>query len=80
MDGMEPVGEISDERWEKVFAVNTNCYALYAYGDKIFLAQGHGVFVNNISAGGLYGARAGAAYTASKHAVVGLTKYSLYVC
>lgn len=23
MDGMEPVGEISNERWEKIFAVNT---------------------------------------------------------
>ncbi len=23
MDGMEPVGEVTDERWEKVFAVNT---------------------------------------------------------
>lgn len=75
MDGMEPVGEISDERWEKVFAVNTTAVMRsMRMATEIFLAQGHGVFVNNISAGGLYGARAGAAYTASKHAVVGLTK------
>ena len=33
-----------------------------------------GIIVNIASAGGLYGARAGAAYTASKHAVVGFTK------
>ena len=37
------------------------------------------MIVNNISAGGLRGARAGAAYTASKHAVTGLTKNTAYM-
>jgi NAD(P)-dependent dehydrogenase (short-subunit alcohol dehydrogenase family) len=37
-------------------------------------AQGHGVIINTASVGGLYGSRAGIAYTASKHAVVGMTK------
>lgn len=36
--------------------------------------QGHGVIVNVASAAGLGGGFAGAAYTASKHAVVGLTR------
>ncbi|CAM5359240.1 3-ketoacyl-ACP reductase OS=Lysinibacillus sphaericus OX=1421 GN=LS41612_14130 PE=4 SV=1 [Lysinibacillus sphaericus] len=80
MDGMEPVGEISDERWDKVFAVNTTAVMRsMRMATEIFLEQGHGVFVNNISAGGLYGARAGAAYTASKHAVVGLTKNTAFM-
>lgn len=80
MDGMEPVGEISDERWDKIFAVNTTAVMRsMRLATEIFLAQGHGVFVNNISAGGLYGARAGAAYTASKHAVVGLTKNTAFM-
>lgn len=75
MDGMEPVGELSDERWDKLFAVNTTAVMkTMRKAVNIFLEQGHGVIVNNISAGGLMGARAGAAYTASKHAVVGLTK------
>lgn len=75
MDGMEPVGEVSDERWEKVFAVNTVAVMKsMRIAVNLFLEQGHGTIVNNISAGGLFGARAGAAYTASKHAVVGLTK------
>lgn len=75
MDGMEPVGEISDERWDRIFAVNTRgVMQAMRIATNIFLEQGHGVIVNNISAGGLYGARAGAAYTASKHAVAGLTK------
>lgn len=75
MDGMEPVGELSDDRWDKLFAVNTTAVMKsMRKAVNIFLEQGHGVIVNNISAGGLMGARAGAAYTASKHAVVGLTK------
>ena len=45
----------------------------------LFLERGHGVIVNNISVGGLYGARAGAAYVASKHAVTGLTKNTAYM-
>ncbi|SOC23458.1 NAD(P)-dependent dehydrogenase (short-subunit alcohol dehydrogenase family) [Ureibacillus xyleni] len=80
MDGMEPVGEISDERWDKVFAVNTKAVMQsMRIATNLFLEQGHGVIVNNISAGGLYGARAGAAYTASKHAVVGLTKNTAFM-
>ncbi len=75
MDGMEPVGEITDEKWDRIFAVNTRgVMQAMRIAVNIFLEQGHGVIVNNISAGGLYGARAGAAYVASKHAVTGLTK------
>lgn len=80
MDGMEPVGEISDEKWDRVFAVNTTgVMRAMRIATNIFLEQGHGVIVNNISAGGLRGARAGAAYTASKHAVTGLTKNTAYM-
>lgn len=80
MDGMEPVGEISNERWEKIFAVNTvSVMKSMRIAVDLFTKQGHGVIVNNISAGGLYGARAGAAYTASKHSVVGLTKNTAFM-
>ncbi len=80
MDGMEPVGEISNDRWEKIFAVNTvSVMKSMRIAVDLFTKQGHGVIVNNISAGGLYGARAGAAYTASKHAVVGLTKNTAFM-
>jgi len=80
MDGMEPVGEISDERWERVFSVNTyGVMRAMRIAVNLFLEQGHGVIVNNISVGGLYGTRAGAAYTASKHAVTGLTKNTGYM-
>lgn len=80
MDGMEPVGEISDEKWDRIFAVNTTgVMKAMRIATNLFLEQGHGVIVNNISAGGLRGARAGAAYTASKHAVTGLTKNTAYM-
>lgn len=80
MDGMEPVGEITNQRWDLVFSVNTTAVMqTMRLATDIFLKQGHGVIVNNISAGGLYGARAGAAYTASKHAVVGLTKNTAFM-
>ena len=80
MDGMEPVGEITDEKWDRVFSVNTRgVMQSMRIATNIFLEQGHGVIVNNISAGGLRGARAGAAYTASKHAVAGLTANTGYM-
>lgn len=80
MDGMEPVNEIEDARWDKIFAVNTtSVMKSMRIASNLFLEQGYGVIVNNISAGGLYGGRAGGAYTASKHAVVGLTKNTAFM-
>lgn len=80
MDGMEPVGELTDEVWERVFAVNTTAVMRsMRLAVDLFLQQGYGTIVNNISVGGLNGGRAGAAYTASKHAVVGLTKNTAFM-
>lgn len=75
MDNFEPVGDIQDANWERIFAVNTTgVMRATRKVIPIFLAKQKGVIVNIASVGGLYGARAGATYTASKHAVVGLTK------
>jgi NAD(P)-dependent dehydrogenase (short-subunit alcohol dehydrogenase family) len=75
MDNFEPAGDIEDEKWERVFAVNTtSVMRATRKALPIFLAKESGVIINVASAGGLQGARAGAAYTASKHAVVGFTK------
>ena len=80
MDGMEPVNEITDDRWDLVFAVNTtSVMKSMRLATNIFLEQGHGVIINNISVGGLNGGRSGAAYAASKHAVVGLTKNTAFM-
>jgi len=75
MDNMAAVGDVSDERWDLVFDVNTKgVMRAIRKALPIFLEKGKGVIVNIASTGGFSGAHAGAAYTASKHAVVGLTK------
>ncbi|WP_238654943.1 SDR family oxidoreductase [Paenibacillus piscarius] len=75
MDNFEPAGEIEDESWERVLAVNTTSVMRATRKVlPIFLAKQQGVIINVASVGGLFGARAGAAYTASKHAVIGFTK------
>lgn len=75
MDNFAPVGDVTDQLWEKVFAVNvTGTMRTMRQAMPIFLDKEAGIIINIASVGGLYGSRAGAAYTASKHAVVGLTK------
>ncbi|SFH26771.1 short chain dehydrogenase [Desulfotomaculum arcticum] len=75
MDNFEPAGDIEDDNWERIFAINTtSVMRATRKALPIFLEKQQGVIVNIASAGGLAGARAGAAYTASKHAVVGFTK------
>ena len=58
----------------KDFRRNVMGYAAIRKVLPIFTEKGAGVIVNIASAGGLLGSRAGAAYTSSKHAIVGLTK------
>lgn len=81
MDGFEPIGDISDERWEKVFAVNVNgpMYAMRKAVQIMLGQESRGSIVNVASIGGTNGARAGAAYTASKHALVGMTENTGYM-
>jgi NAD(P)-dependent dehydrogenase (short-subunit alcohol dehydrogenase family) len=75
MDNFEPAGDIEDDQWERIFAVNTTSVMRATRKVlPIFLEKQQGVIINIASNGGLQGARAGAAYTSSKHAVVGFTK------
>lgn len=75
MDDFMPVEKISDELWNKVMGVNLNgTFYTCRLAVPIMLNQSSGVIINIASVGGLFGTRAGAAYTASKHAVIGLTK------
>ncbi|WP_078549498.1 SDR family oxidoreductase [Litchfieldia alkalitelluris] len=80
MDNFVPAGDMEDELWEKVFAINTTSVMRSTRKAlSIFLEKESGVIINIASAGGIQGARAGAAYTASKHAVVGFTKNTGYM-
>lgn len=80
MDDMTPVAEMSDAVWQRVFRVNVDgTMKLMRAVIPTMLAQGGGSIVNTASEAALRGSAAGAAYTASKHAVVGLTKSSAYM-
>lgn len=75
-DELIPVGEVSDEIWDKVIATNlTAPMRGIRKVIPIFEKQGGGVIVNTASIAGFTGARGGgAAYVASKHGLIGLTK------
>ncbi|KAH0346095.1 putative short chain dehydrogenase/oxidoreductase, partial [Aureobasidium melanogenum] len=76
MDKMDPVGTLDMQLYEKVIAVNLTApimiskVAVQHMMDKNIA----GCIINIASIGGIRGFAAGVAYTASKHAVVGLTK------
>lgn len=75
MDNFESVAEVDDSTWNKVFAVNlVSVMKLMRAAIPIMQKAGKGAIVNVVSEASLRGSAAGAAYTASKHAVVGLTK------
>lgn len=77
MDKFEPIHEIEDATWERVFNVNVNSILkLTRAVVPLMLEAGSGSVVNVASEAGLRGSAAGVAYTASKHAVVGMTKNS----
>ena len=80
MDEFKPINEVSDEQWERVIAVNLTgpMYAMRK-AVEVMLAAGKGNILNIASIGGLNGCRAGAAYTASKHAMVGLTQNTAFM-
>lgn len=75
MDSFTPAGDLSIGLWNKVISTNLNGpYYTSRMAIKFFLENGKGNIINIASIGGLFGGRAGAAYTASKHGLVGLTK------
>ncbi|ELT42703.1 short-chain dehydrogenase/reductase SDR [Arthrobacter nitrophenolicus] len=79
-DNFLPVHEVDDELWERVFRINvTALMRLTRAVVPLMLESGTGSVVNVASGAGLRGSAAGAAYTASKHAVMGLTKNSAVI-
>ena len=75
LDNFEPVDQVSNEQWKRVIGVNVDGpFFACRLAVPIMLKQGSGSIINIASIGGLFGARAGTAYTVSKHALIGLTK------
>ena len=81
MDEFTPIGELTDELFNKVMAVNLNgpIYAMRKAVQVMLEQETKGNIVNIASIGGVCGARAGVAYTASKHAIVGASKNTAYM-
>ncbi len=75
MDAFLPPAEIDDATWDRVLGVNlTAVMRLSRAVLPLMLEAGRGAIVNVSSEASLRASAAGVAYTASKHAVNGLTK------
>jgi NAD(P)-dependent dehydrogenase (short-subunit alcohol dehydrogenase family) len=75
LDGYASADEMSPALWERVIAINlTGTFLCAKRVLPEMLARGLGRIVNIASVAGVVGSGGGAAYTASKHGVVGLTR------
>ena len=78
MDLFAGAGDTDDATWERCLRVNLTAPFLLTRAALPALRENGGSIVNVASEAALRGAAAGAAYTASKHGVVGLTKNTAY--
>ena len=70
-----PVLDTSEEDWTRILAVNlTGPFLCTRAAAPVMREHGGGAIVNNSSNAGLGGSATRAAYSATKHAVLGLTK------
>jgi len=80
MDDMTPLHEVSDDVWDRVFAVNVDgMFRLTRAVLPVMVTAGGGSIVNVASEAALRGNSAGLAYTASKHAVLGVTRSTAFM-
>lgn len=80
MDYMQGVGELSDDIWRRVMSINLDG-PMFTSRRAVphMLIQGSGSIINIASTAGISGGAAGAAYTAAKHALVGLTRNTAWM-
>lgn len=79
LDGYVPSLETEEALWDKIFNVNVKGMFFVTNAVlKKMLIQKRGVIVNMASIAGMIAGGGGAAYTASKHAVIGYTKQLSY--
>jgi len=67
-----PLHEIQLEEWDRI--LNVNLRGAFVCMKHEMLRQGGGVVVNTSSGAGIRGVAGGASYSASKHAMIGMTK------
>ena len=74
-DGFTSVLETSEALWDKVIDINLKgCFLGSRAALRVMLPRGTGKIINVSSVGGLRGGADGASYTASKFAIIGLTR------
>jgi NAD(P)-dependent dehydrogenase (short-subunit alcohol dehydrogenase family) len=80
MDYMQGVGELGDDIWRRVLSINLDG-PMFTSRRAVphMVAQGGGSIINIASTAAISGGAAGAAYTASKHALVGLTRNTAWM-
>ncbi|WP_009630579.1 SDR family oxidoreductase [Synechocystis sp. PCC 7509] len=67
--------QIEEQEWERIVNINLRgVFLCMKYEIPLLLKQGGGAIVNTSSGAGVIGIKGGAAYTAAKHGVIGLTK------
>ena len=72
---LKPLHEQSIEEFDKLMEINVRgLFLRMGYEIQQMLSQESGVIVNNSSLAGLFGLPGGSPYSASKHAVMGLTQ------
>ena len=70
-----PVHEIDLDEWDRILDINLRgTFLCMKYELAQMVRQGGGVVVNTSSGAGIRGVAGGAAYAASKHAIIGLTR------
>ncbi|MGE3595980.1 MAG: SDR family NAD(P)-dependent oxidoreductase [Dehalococcoidia bacterium] len=75
LDSYKPGHEVSLQEWNEVMAINaTGPFLMSKYVIPHMLAVGKGSIINIASTSSFSAAGGGCAYTASKHAVLGLTR------
>lgn len=75
-----PLQHYAEEAWDEVVAINAKGVFLALKYELPHVAARKGAIVNMASIAGLKGSRFGAAYVASKHAVVGMTRALALEC
>jgi NAD(P)-dependent dehydrogenase (short-subunit alcohol dehydrogenase family) len=79
MDLFQGVAHLEDDLWRRVMGINVDGpMFLSRKAVPLMIERGGGSIVNTASAAGVGGGAAGTAYTASKHALVGLTRSTAY--
>jgi len=72
---IKPAAEISDDEWDRLMAVNLRgAFLSMKHEIELMLQHGGGAIVNTSSGAGVKGFKGQAAYAATKHGLIGLTR------